>query len=177
MREKLENILLIAGSGQNVGKTTFACQIIQNIKGQKSTSVKITPHFHSPTPGLIELAGTKNWKLFEETSFTTNKDSSLLLKSGANKSYLIQTGPQALADAFRKLKNYLPEKQPIIAESATLIKIIDPGFFVVILPDGECKKKEMETLLHKADLIVISDGKHFSPPSEKLIFNKKWMIR
>ena len=177
MRQKFENILLVAGCGQNVGKTTFACQIIQQLKGQKSTGVKITPHFHSPTPGLIKLAGTENWKLFEETNTTTNKDSSLLLKSGAEKSYLIQTKPEALADAFSVLKKFLPENQPIIAESATLIEIINPGFFVVILPIGECKKKEMEPLLHKADLIVISNGNHFNPPSEKLIFNKKWMMR
>ena len=176
MRQKIENILLIAGCGQNVGKTTFACQVIQHLKGQMSTGVKITPHFHSPTPGLIELAGTKNWKLFEETNVDTNKDSSLLLKSGASKSYLIQTRPEVLAEAFLELQKYLPENLPIIAESATLIEILDPGYFVVILPDEKCKKKSTETLLPLADLIVISDGKHFTPPSEKIIFNNKWML-
>ncbi|HKI89348.1 MAG TPA: hypothetical protein VKA38_09990 [Draconibacterium sp.] len=177
MREKFENILLIAGSGQNVGKTTLACQIIQNVKEQKSTGVKITPHFHNPTTGLIKLAGAKSWKLFEETNTTTNKDSSLLLKSGAHKSYLIQTRPEALTAAFRELQKYLPENQPVVVESATLIEIIDPGFFVVVIPEGKRQKKDMESLLQKADLIVISDGKHFYPPSEKIIFNKKWMLR
>jgi len=176
MKQKFENILLVAGCGQNVGKTTFACQIIQHLQGQKSTGVKITPHFHSPTPGLIKLAGTENWNLFEETNADTNKDSSLLLKSGASKSYLIQTRPEALAEAFGELLKYLPENQPIIAESATLIEIIDPGFFVVVLPNGECKKKSTDTLLSLADLIVISDGKHFNPPAEKIIFNNKWML-
>lgn len=175
MREKIENILLIAGCGQNIGKTTLACQIIQNLKGQKSTGVKITPHFHTPTPGLIELAGEKNWKLFEETNPKTNKDSSRFLLNGAHKSYLIQTMPEALADAFRELKKWLPKNQPVVAESATLIEIIDPGFFIVVLPNDECKK-DVEPLLHQADLIIISDGEHFYPPSEKIIFNNKWML-
>ena len=174
MLQKFENILLVAGCGQNVGKTTFACQVIRHLKGQKPTALKITPHFHSSTPGLIELAGTDNWKLFEETSVNTNKDSSLLLKSGANKSYLIQTKPEALAEAFRELQKYLPKNLPVIAESATLIEIIEPGFFVVILPDDKCKKKSTEALLPLADLIVISNGEHFNPPSEKINFNKKW---
>ena len=59
MRPKFENILLIAGSGQNVGKTTFACQLIQNVQNQKPIAVKITPHFHKLTPGLIKIAEGK----------------------------------------------------------------------------------------------------------------------
>ena len=176
MRKKFENILLIAGCGQNVGKTTLACQIIQNTKGQKSTGVKITPHFHTPTPGLIELAQGRNWKLFEETNPNTNKDSSLLLQYGASKSYLIQNHHEALADAFSELQKLLPKNQPVIVESATLIDIVDPGFFIVVLPEGECQKKNIEPLLHRADLIVISDGKRFFPTSERISFNNKWIL-
>jgi hypothetical protein len=176
MREKLDNILLIAGSGQNVGKTSLACQVIQNVKEQKSTGVKITPHFHTPSQGLKELASEKNWKLFEETSAETNKDSSLFLQNGAVKSFFIQTQPEALPGAFRELKKWLPKNQPVVVESATLIEIVDPGLFVVILPDGKCQKKEMEKILHLANLIVISDGKRFFPSSEKIIFNNKWLL-
>lgn len=175
MRKKFENILLIAGCGQNIGKTTLACQVIQNLKGQKPIGVKITPHFHTPTPGLIELAGEKNWKLYVETNPDTNKDTSRFLLNGAHKSYLIQTQPEALANAVGELEKWLPKNQPVIAESAALIEIIDPGFFIVVLPNDEWDKN-IEPLLHQADLIVITDRKHFYPSPEKIIFNNSWLL-
>ncbi len=176
MKPKFENILLIAGSGQNVGKTTFACLLIQNVQNQKPIAVKITPHFHNITPGLIEIAEGKNWKLFEETDKTTNKDSSLYLQNLAQKSYLIQTNDIGLQEAFSALEKLLPKNRPVIIESAALINFIEPGLFIVLLPDGKCQKEKMEQILYKANLIVISDGSKFYPHPDKITFNKSWQI-
>jgi len=91
MNQLFENILLIAGSGRNVGKTTFACKIIRAEKEKQIYAVKITPHFHKPTPGLLEFEKGNNWIIYEETNASTKKDSSLFLQSGAKKSFLIQS--------------------------------------------------------------------------------------
>ena len=41
------NILTIAGTGRNVGKTTLACSIIKKMAlNARITAIKITPHFH-----------------------------------------------------------------------------------------------------------------------------------
>jgi len=58
-----------------------------------------------------------------------------------------------------------------------LAEIIKPGLLIVVLPDGECQKKEIELTLEKADLIVISDGEKFYPPAEKISFKNKWELK
>ncbi|MBT3382141.1 MAG: hypothetical protein HN778_21645 [Prolixibacteraceae bacterium] len=177
MKQLFENILLIAGSGRNVGKTTFACEIIRTEKEKDIYAVKITPHFHEPTPGLIEIEKGENWIIYDETNSSTKKDSSLFLQNGAKKSFLIQSKKENLGEVFNALRNYLPENNPVIIESSGLLEIIKPGLLIFILPDGECQKKEIESRLEQADLIVISDGKKFYPPPEKISFTNKWELR
>jgi len=142
MKEKYDTLLLIAGSGQNVGKTTLACHILQNEKEKNPTAVKITPHFHQITEGLVQIANGNNWALYEETSKTSNKDSALYLQNGAAKSYLIQTPDSGLTEAFSELKKILPPKNPVVIESAALINIIQPGLFILVLPAGNRIRKK-----------------------------------
>jgi len=177
MKVKFDNILLIAGCGRNVGKTTFACEIIRKNKKNNPVAVKITSHQHITSPGLNQIGKGTNWVISEETNFSTKKDSSLFLQSGAIKSYLIQSEKTNLEVALKNLVNLLPDGQPVLIESASLIQIFQPGIFVIILPEGECPKKENKTLLNQADLIIISDGKHFHPPPEKIVFKKKWGLK
>ncbi len=175
--EKFEHILLIAGSGQNVGKTTFACQILANEKLKKPIAVKVTPHLHKTTSGLIEIKNGENWILFEETNKSIQKDSSLYLQNGAFKSYLILAVDSDLKTAFYELIKILPPKNPVVIESASLIKVIQPGCFVVVLLRNKFPKKQIEPLVKKADLILVSDGKEFFPSSEKIKFNSSWYIK
>ncbi|QGY45378.1 hypothetical protein GM418_17370 [Maribellus comscasis] len=175
--EKLDNILVIAGSGQNVGKTTLACQILQNEKEKSPVAIKITPHFHKITKGLTEIQKGENWALFEEEDKTSGKDSSRYLQNGAVKSYLILAKDDGLQNAFSAIKKILPNKIPVLVESASLVKIIKPGLFLVVLPDEEFSQKAMERMLLKADLVVISDGKKFYPSPQKLIFKNTWQIK
>ncbi len=177
MKEKVEQILLIAGCGQNVGKTTLACRILQNECEKKPVAVKITPHFHKTTAGLVEIENGENWALFEETDKTSTKDSSLYLQNGAAKSYLIQAIDSGLERAFLSIKNILPGNTPFVVESAALINFIQPGLFVVVLPENECEKKETLRITELADLIVISNGKKFSPSPSKIAFGKTWKLK
>ena len=171
MREIFENIVLIAGSGRNVGKTTLGCGIIRTAKKQKIVAVKITPHFHEATPGLIEIEKGSGWNISEETNISTKKDSSLFLKNGAKKSYFIQAKEDKLGDAFNAIKNLLAKDKLVIIESAALHKIVKPALFIYILSDGKVIEKEIEPTLGKADLIVVSNGKQFFPSPEKTIHN------
>ena len=49
----IPNLLIIAGTGNKSGKTTLACRMIEQFRNPGLISVKITPHFHETTPGLI----------------------------------------------------------------------------------------------------------------------------
>ena len=164
MKKLHKNILLVAGSGRNVGKTTFMCKTIKNLQAKKLTAVKITPHFHETTPGLKQISETSDYKIFEETNPNTGKDSSRYLKSGAKKSFLIQTKKQTLPNAFNELNKFLSCKNPIIIESGGLTEVIKPGLFVFVT-DNKTSKTEADILLLTQNLIlghipdlVFSDG-------------------
>ena len=171
MREKFKNIVLIAGSGRNVGKTTLGCKIIQAVKKQEIVAIKITPHFHEATPGLIEIEKGNGWIISEETNASTQKDSSLFLKNGAKKSYFIQAKEDKLGDAFNAIKELLAKDKLVIIESAALHKIIEPALFIFVLPNGKTIEKDIEPTIEKANLIVVSNGKQFFPSPKTITHN------
>ncbi len=53
----IPNLLIIAGTGNKSGKTTFACRLIEQFRSLDIISMKITPHFHETTAGLKLLKG------------------------------------------------------------------------------------------------------------------------
>ncbi|MDO8929478.1 MAG: hypothetical protein Q7W54_10880, partial [Bacteroidota bacterium] len=67
MTQTAKNILLVSGSGQNVGKTSFIRRVIAHNASHKLVAIKISPHFHEPTSGLIPLHVTENYRVFQET--------------------------------------------------------------------------------------------------------------
>jgi len=124
-----KNILLISGSGRNVGKTSFIREVIAQNVIQKLVTIKITPHFHEPTIGLIPIAINENYRIFQEPNRSTDKDSSLFLLAGADKVFYIQTSDGFLEEAFQLTVKQLWPDQPIIVESAALRKFILPGLY------------------------------------------------
>ncbi len=176
MKQLFKNILLIAGSGRNVGKTTLACQLIETGNEKDIYAVKITPHFHSTTPGLVEIAKDKNWAIFEETNANTSKDTARYLKSGAKKSYLIQVIDNELKTAFFRLLESLPITSPIIIESSALLGIIKPA--MVLFVESTQNKNELKEnkLYEDTDFIFAFDGKNFHPSTKKVSFNGEWVL-
>ncbi|NQU86311.1 MAG: hypothetical protein HQ541_11170 [Mariniphaga sp.] len=171
-----KNILLISGAGRQVGKTAFVCQIISKLKIHQITAVKISPHFHDPTPGLIHLSKGKGWIINKESNQKNSKDSSLYLQAGVYKSYYVQAEKNCLIEMFEKLKNILPENSPVIIESARLLKIIIPGISVYIIKDNSIETGK-DKLNSKPNITIISNGKTFIPDSEIIIFDQGWKIR
>lgn len=113
-----KNILLVSGSGQNVGKTSFIRRIIALNGAQKIAAIKITPHFHEPTSGLLPLVINANYRIFQETDSTSGKDSSLFFQAGAERVFYIQTTDEYLKEAFNQVSEKLEPEQPVIIESA-----------------------------------------------------------
>jgi len=46
----INNLLLIAGTGNKSGKTTLACKVIEQHREHGIIGIKITPHFMKPLP-------------------------------------------------------------------------------------------------------------------------------
>lgn len=176
MTEVFKNVLLISGSGRNVGKTTFIQKVIEQNADQNLAAVKITPHFHEPTEGLISIVETANYRIFEETDQHSEKDSSLFLYAGAKKVIYLQTTDHFLAEAFAIAVAQLRPNQPIVTESAALRKFIIPGLYLFIQKIGEEAKPSAQEMQKLADITILSDGNKFSVRPGKVIFNQIWKI-
>ena len=126
------NILLVSGSGQNVGKTSFIRRVIAQNASHKLAAIKITPHFHEPTEGLVPIRITDNFRIFQETDVSSCKDSSLFLQAGSAIVIYIQTLDNYLEEAFRIATDNISAEQPIIIESAALRNILVPELYLFI---------------------------------------------
>jgi len=176
MNSRFKDLLLVSGSGRNVGKTTFICGVIASDRLKKMAAIKITPHFHDPDDGLIPIVENSNFRIFEETNHFSDKDTSRYLQAGAKKSYFIQTTDQFLEESFRLTSVLLDPDQPFLVESARLRHILVPELFVFIQGSDSINKLSAVEMRQLADATAFSDGKEFSLNPEHVYFNKKWKI-
>jgi hypothetical protein len=171
-----KNIMLVSGSGRNVGKTSFIRRVIRQNASRKLVAIKITPHFHEPSAGLIPLVITENYRIFKEEDLTSGKDSSLFLQAGAEKVFYIQSTDEYLESAFSIITDYISSDQPIIVESAALRKFIVPELYLFIQKNYEEVKPAALEIQKLADIILYSDSGQFSKDPARFIFDQTWKI-
>lgn len=158
----MPELLLIAGTGRNSGKTTMACSVIQNIsKLQSIVAIKITPHFHVKlTLGKI-FVERNDLVIMEETQRDTDKDSSRMLQAGANPVYFVMAKDEQLKVAFEIISDLIPKSQPIVCESGGLIHYIEPGLFLMMNRSETIEfKPGTPDLKALADRWITFDGNH-----------------
>lgn len=179
-RISLPHLLMIAGQQQNVGKTTFACMVISHFSRKHPISaLKVTPHFHKNTGKAEVFVAHESYQILKESSIDSNKDSSRMLKAGAEEAYLIQAEPEHLEEALNRILELIPEQNLIVCESAGLRDIVDPGLFLV-LRQLNCQKCSIESdiQLKSADRIITFTGSGFDLLVEDIrIDHKKWTLK
>lgn len=143
----IPNLLLIAGTGNKSGKTTLACKVIEQFRNEGVTGIKITPHYHETTPGLVLLTEGRDFSVYEETNVDVSKDTSRMLRAGASKVYFAKVTDNDLLSAFRVIMGFIPENAPIVCESPALRYFIEPGIFVIMSSDNTGNKKNINKLL------------------------------
>jgi hypothetical protein len=143
----IPNLILIAGTGTKSGKTSMVCRIIEQFRNLNITAVKISPHFHEITPGLKTIHEEFGYAIYEETTRNSNKDTSRMLDSGAEKVYFAKVLDNRLKFVFDKIMDLIPEGTPIICESPALRNYIEPGVFIVMSSDATNKRKNISLLL------------------------------
>ncbi|NJM14632.1 MAG: hypothetical protein HC896_03955 [Bacteroidales bacterium] len=123
----MDNMLLVAGAGQNVGKTTFICEVLQKFnKLENIVAIKVSSHPH------ILKSGVCLWKqgeasIYKET-ISNHKDTGRYLAAGASGSYLVQSRDTGFMQAFQQL---LPEisGRACLMESALYLNYYQPALF------------------------------------------------
>jgi hypothetical protein len=144
---KIPNLLLIAGTGNKSGKTTLACRVIEQFRNEGVAGIKITPHFHETTPGLVLLSEARGFSIYEETNADSTKDTSRMLKAGARRVFFAKVTDNDLFSAFKAIMGYIPENAPIVCESPALRYHVEPGIFVIMSSDNSHNKKNINQLL------------------------------
>jgi len=175
-----KNILLIAGTGQNVGKTLFASQIIAHHASRLSIiSIKISPHFHQIDPNSQIVDQGTDYIIIKESNKPGNKDSQRLLNAGSKEVYYIQCHDEQLQLVFNKLKKYIPDNMPIICEAGGLRQFIKPGLFLMINKKNNSNIKTQAIRNRElADKWIEFDDQKFDFDPKSLSFSESgWNIQ
>jgi hypothetical protein len=142
----IPNLLLIAGTGTKSGKTMMACRIIRDFPDLKIIAVKVTPHFHETTPGLVLISEGAGYVVYEETERNSFKDTSRMLNAGADKVYFAKVWDEQLFEVFNEIMKIIPAGTPVICESPALRNFAEPGAFIVMTSNTINKHKDIKHL-------------------------------
>ncbi|MBG0860873.1 MAG: hypothetical protein IQL11_15345 [Bacteroidales bacterium] len=158
----IPNLLIIAGTGNKSGKTSMACRLIEQYRYLKVFGIKITPHFHETTAGLITIIEEPGYSVYEETNRELSKDSSRMLQAGALKVFFARVTDDALEEAFFEILEHIPSNAPIICESPALRYYVEPGLLIIMDSPLINKTKDISNL-RKLPHVVFDLGKLTSP--------------
>jgi len=176
----MPHMLLIAGTGRNTGKTTFACNILRKFSTTHAiVALKITPHFHRNVQGGNVIINSDSLYIAEETDAVTGKDSSLMLQAGARKSYFIMVADAGLDQAVQAIMPLIPPGSLVVCESGGLRSHIIPGlFFMMCSPGKETAKPAAEKLKLSADRVITFDGEKIDFDLNRIEINEnQWKIK
>lgn len=172
----LKNLLIIAGTGTKSGKTSLACMIIKQMSNLKITAIKITPHFHETTEGLIVRSEMNGYAIYEETGRGSSKDTSRMLDSGAEKVYFAKVWDDQLYTAFLEIMKEIPEGTPVICESPALRNFVEPGLFVIMTSETINKHKDISHLKELPHLMIKLEELRNIPILPVSFENGKWIV-
>ena len=181
------NFLIIGSTGRNTGKTEFACRIIEKNAPQKELiGVKVIPVdknegvCHRPMEGCgLCDSLTGDYKIIEETTTDSLKDTSRMLSAGAKRAYLLIVDRNSLQKGIDAVLRILPNNALVVIESNTIRKVIEPGLFLVIKElTNHSVKQSCAEVIEFADKIVEFNNMNWDfHPDNVLIQNKRWIIK
>ncbi len=169
------NILIVSGSGRNTGKTGLICKIIEEFSSvEPIISVKITPHVHKSTAGLLPVSQEESFLLAKETDTSGHKDTSKFLNAGATESYIIQCNDIRVLYAFNQLLKCHPKDQVFIVESGNLKNVIKAGLSIFVTNNSNSSKALHN---HINTDIILGNNVDFSDFVKGIkISEKKWLL-
>ncbi len=152
-----ENMIIVGGTGRNIGKTTLAEKLIKKFAANfPVTAVKVANikrgnenfHGHDVTGFADKICIEK------ETRIDGGKDSMRFLKAGAAESWFIQTEDIFLPETSPKIYEVLKQAKWVVCESNSLRNYIKPALFIMVRRKESPEKKDISDLLRKADIVV-----------------------
>jgi hypothetical protein len=154
-----DNLIIIGGTGRNIGKTTLMEKIIKRFAREVPvTALKIA----NIKPGEEAFHGhdvsgfSEKILLQKESNPDGNKDSMRFLKAGASVSWYIQAEDAFLPETFPEVEKILKNARFGICESNSLRLFVRPALFIMVKGKSASprRKKEASRLLEMADVTV-----------------------
>lgn len=174
-----DRLLLIAGTGRNAGKTTLACEIVeQTSKDREVIGVKISPHIHTQNEGAEMVFSNDHFSVFREWDKRASKDSSRMLRAGAKQVFYIQSEDKYIGEAFQMLSKEFDFESPIVCESGGLRNFVVPSVFLICGREGNTSIKEkLKPLIPKANRMLQFKDPGFDFDISKIKFeNGGWKL-
>jgi hypothetical protein len=157
---RLRKLLVVGGTGRNVGKTEFACRLIALFAARADIyGLKVSAVY----PGEMDLHGAHpdevgKGVLFREVRRDSNKDTARMLRAGAKEVYYLRDDGANIAAGYRKFTELIPQHALVVCESNSLAGVVRPGLHLVVRTVAGPVKERSLALLTAADLVVVSDG-------------------
>ena len=144
-------IVVVGGSGKDIGKTALVCGVISASREFEWTAVMITGHDY----GQQERSRVGAPMIFEETRAGEETDTERYLAAGARRALLVtRDGAEVSLHEIRKA---LGDDRNVIFESNRIADVIKPDICIA-LAGGEERKPSFERLLLAADAVVAVGG-------------------
>jgi molybdopterin-guanine dinucleotide biosynthesis protein len=125
-------LIMVGGQAKNVGKTTLICNIIATFRGVRWTAVKISNHGHVPQDCEVVKEGAE-WTIWRQNPTNDHSDTALFLRSGADRSLLVQTDNRSLREACASLGQEFSAAPVVIVESASAAEFLDYDLLLILL--------------------------------------------
>lgn len=174
------SLLIVGGTGRNVGKTEFVCRLIMKLSQvQKVCALKVSAVYPDETDHHGDHRNEQQDDcLSEERRRETPKDTSRMLRAGAYRVFYLRGNDEKIVNGFAEFKKLIPPDVLIICESNSLAKFVKPGLFIAVASNNGVVKERITPLLKSADIVVVSDGRSGFPELERIGVNRdnSWII-
>ncbi len=163
------NFILIGSAERNVGKTEFACKLIEHQAAEHAViGVKVK----------LDSSLRETHRLSEEMDGPPGKDTARMLAAGAKKVYFLRIQPGHLAEGLAALLEAIPAPSCVVCESTSLRQVLEPGLFLVLKKAGSTEMKpSCEKVLGQVDRIIHFNGSGWDfPPGQITFKSASWEI-
>ena len=170
-----DKLLIVGGTGRDVGKTEFVCRLIQKISTERPVyAIKVSSIF----PGEELYHGThsegdSSLYLQEETNRKSDKDTSRMLKAGAARVFYLRTDDTGIQPGFDQFLMKIPDEAAVVCESNSLGHFVKPALAIMVRSKAGGVKPRAIAQLKCADLVVVSDGTSGFAELESIFYSQK----
>ena len=182
MKIKQGKILVVGGTGRNLGKTEFICRLLSRFLYSNITVIKIKTLYHGDENFHGKGYDMKgDYIIREEFDAGGLEDSRRFLAAGAKSVLYIRSRAEKLGKAVQEALSRISINQLIIFESNSIVNVLKPAVYIMLAgPDKDKYKPSSRKLIDQADIIIRSSGSGFETEPEDLkisIENNTWEFK